>query len=203
MNINARSGIFTITALLLVGFLTGLAAPETSPRRRVDKSRPIRVHRPDQLPTTLPAKRICFGPGYKPTMARLANGTLVMMNFYGEKTDRYHEYSKLCRSTDNGYTWSELVRVELSPGHDLLGRENWLTAIDDSSPHGLLFTTNHIIRADSQNPTPGVCRATINRSTDGGFTWHQTVLPTKYSHQPQHCPDARRQPESRRESLRD
>ena len=182
MNINASSGIFTITALLLVGFLTGLAAPETSPRRRVDKSRPIRVHRPDQLPTTLPAKRICFGPGYKPTMARLANGTLVMMNFYGEKTDGYHEYSKLCRSTDNGYTWSELVRVELSPGHDLLGRENWLTAIDDSSPHGLLFTTNHIIRADSQNPTPGVCRATINRSTDGGFTWHQTVLPAKYSH---------------------
>ena len=38
------------------------------------------------------------------------------------------------------------------------------------------------IRVDNQNPTPGTCCATINRSTDGGATWSQTVLPAKWSH---------------------
>ena len=70
----------------------------------------------------------------------------------------------------------------MNPGQDLLGRENWLTLIDDGTPHGLLFTTNHIIRADAQNPTPGTCCCTINRSTDGGKTWTQTLLPAKWSH---------------------
>jgi len=182
MKINRRFDMFTITGLLLAGLLAGPAAAETPPRRTLDKSRPIRVLRPDRLPATLPAERIHFGAGYKPTMARLPNGELVMMMFYWEKDEGYHEYSRLCRSTDNGMTWSDPVRVELSPGQDLMGRENWLTAIDDGTPHGVLFTTNHTIRIDSQNPTPGTTRASINRSTDGGVTWQQTVLHIKFSH---------------------
>ena len=188
MKINRSFDMFAIAGLL-VGLVAGSASAETPPRQTLDHSRPIRVLRPDRLPATLPAGRIHFGPGYKPTMARLRNGELVMMMFYWEKLvqllkegEGYHEYSKLCRSTDNGQTWSDPVRVELGAGQDLVGRENWLTAIDDGTPHGLLFTTNHVIRIDSQNPTPGTTRATINRSTDGGITWQQTVLPIKFSH---------------------
>ena len=174
-------GSCAVTALLMFCLLAGPTSAETPPRT-LDKSRPIRVLRPGRLPATLPAARIHFGPGYKPSMARLPSGELVMMMFYGEKEEGYHEYSKLCRSTDIGKTWSDPMRVQLSPGKDFLGRENWLTAVDDGTPHGLLFTTNHIIRADSENPTPGTCRCTINRSTDGGVTWKQTLLPAKWSH---------------------
>jgi len=177
-----------IKMLLVVGFvaaplLTGPASAEYSEHGKIDTSRPIRVLRPLKLPNTLPAERIAIGPGYKPSLARLPHGKLVMIFFTSEKNnEEYHEFSKLCRSTDNGKTWSVPVRVELGPGQDLLGRENWLTSIDDGTPDGLLFTTNHIIRADSQNPSPGTCRSTINRSTDGGKTWTQTLLPAKWSH---------------------
>ena len=148
----------------------------------LDPSRPIRVLRPLQLPEMLPAQRLHFGKGYKPTLGRLPNGELLIMFFLWEKNDGYHEYSLLCRSHDNGKSWTKPQRVELHPGNDLLGREHWMTVIDNGTPHGLIFTTNHIIRADSKNPTPGTCRATINRSTDGGFTWSQTILPAKWSH---------------------
>ena len=170
-----------IAILLLVTQLTEPAVAET--RGKLDSSRPIRVLRPRELPATLPAGRLQVGPGYKPSLARLPNGELVMMFFTWERREGfYHEHAKLCRSIDQGTSWSDPVRVELGPGKDLLGRENWLTAIDDGSPHGLLFTTNHIIRVDAENPTPGTCRATINRSTDGGISWTQTVLPVKWSH---------------------
>ena len=180
--IKCRSAPLPIAMLLLVSLLTGLTSAETAQRSKTDKSRPIRVLRPSKLPATLPAERIPIGPGYKPTLARLPSGELVMMYFTWEKDDGYHEHSLLCRSTDEGKTWSDPLRVELAPGQDLLGRENWLTVIDDGTPHGLTFTTNHIIRIDAQNPTPGTCRATINRSTDGGHSWTQTVLPARWSH---------------------
>ena len=157
--INECPDIVAIMALLLVAPPIGLTAAKLPQHRVVDKSRPIRVVGPNQLPATLPAKPIHFEPGYKPTMARLPNGSMVMLNFYSEENDGYHEYGMICRSTDNGQTWSQLVRVKLSPGQDMLGRENWLAAIDDGTQRGLLFTTNHIIRADIQNPTPGVCRS--------------------------------------------
>ncbi len=168
---------------LVMGFLLlGTTSAETPEQGKSDLSRPIRVLRPLELPATLPAERISIAPGYKPTMARLPNGELVLMFFRWERGDGYHEFGMLSRSTDNGKTWSVPQRVRLGSGQDLLGRENWLTLIDDGTPGGLLLTTNHIIRADSQNPTPGTCRATINRSTDGGKTWIQTLLPAKWSH---------------------
>jgi len=181
VKINGCFGMFSIT-LLLTGLMTGLISAEAPEHGKIEPSRPIRVLRPLKLPATLPAERTALGPGYKPSMARLPDGELVMIFFTSEKIAGYHEFSKFSRSTDNGKTWSVPVRVKLGPGQDLLGRENWLTFIDDGTPQGLLFTTNHIIRADSQNPTPGTCRSTINRSTDGGKTWTQTLLPAKWSH---------------------
>ena len=175
----------TLRAMALLLFFSLLAGPtpaETVRRQQPDKSRPIRVLRPKKLPATLPAERLQLGTGYKPSLAKLPGGELVLIFFRWEKGDGYHEYSLLSRSSDQGKTWSEPNRVELHSGQDLLGRENWLTAIDDGTTHGLLFTTNHIIRPDSQNPTPGTCRATINRSTDGGHSWTQHPLPEKWSH---------------------
>ncbi len=191
MQVETERRRFVITILLVVGFVTGpllkgTTSAETPEHGKIELSRPIRVLRPLKLPATLPAERVSIGPGYKPTMARLPNGELVLMFFRWDrkyrKGDRYHEFGLLSRSMDHGKTWSVPERVQLGPGQDLLGRENWLTLIDDGTPHGLLLTTNHIIRADSQNPTPGTCRATINCSADGGKTWTQTVLPAKWSH---------------------
>lgn len=172
----------SITTILLFFCWTSLTLAAEPADDAKDPSSPIRVLRPKQFPESLPAERIEIGPGYKPSLARLPNGNLILIFFTWQRTDGYHEYSFLCRSTDDGQTWSGPHRVELQPGRDLLGRENWLSIIDDGTPHGILFTTNHIIRADSQNPTPGTCRATINRSTDGGVTWSQTILPTTWSH---------------------
>jgi hypothetical protein len=147
----------------------------------VDTSRPVQVIKPVTLPATMPADRMALGQGYKPTMAMLPNGELVLMSFYWEGSDSngtYHEYSKLWRSDDYGKTWSAPVRVQSSPGHDLIGREHYLTAINDGTPNGILFSTASIIGYDTAAPAGFLNHppAYINRSTDGGRTWTQIQI---------------------------
>jgi len=115
VKINGCFGMFSIT-LLLTGLMTGLISAEAPEHGKIEPSRPIRVLRPLKLPATLPAERTALGPGYKPSMARLPDGELVMIFFTSEKIAGYHEFSKFSRSTDNGKTWSVPVRVKLGPG---------------------------------------------------------------------------------------
>ncbi len=50
-----------------------------------DTSLPIRVNNPRELDSwELPAERIALGPAYKPSMARLPDGELVMVALFGE-----------------------------------------------------------------------------------------------------------------------
>lgn len=170
----------TEISCLLVSFMSSLGLAEEMIPREPDRSRPIRVVNADKLPVTLPAERIHLGRGYKPTMALLPNGELVLISFFWEGGPHrmggaYHEFSTIWRSRDNGTTWSAGERVERSPGEDFIGREHWLTSIDDGTEHGILFSTCHIANWDVANPTDSA-PSWINRSTDGGRTWTQTLI---------------------------
>ena len=130
---------------------------------------PIRVNHPRRLPGwSLPAERIPVGrPGdYKPNLAVLPGGELVMVAFHKTGTLRkhdFHEVTTLWRSHDGGRTWS--ARTDLD---DVIGREPFLTC----TPDGVLFLTSTVLPADSAFDgyfkTP---HAALHRSTDGGRTW--------------------------------
>src|SRR5216683_2379806 len=77
----------------------------------------IAVKNPSRLPYRLPAQRIGLGlPGdYKPTIARLKNGDLLVVAFASRNRDaspggamrvKPDEYFISFRSNDNGLTWS-------------------------------------------------------------------------------------------------
>ncbi len=171
---------FGVGAMAL-GFLAVLCV---KPAVAGDTSRPIEVRNPVNLPATLPADRTLMTPvdsnySYKPTMAMLPSGELVMMAFSWSGTYgvNYHEWATLWRSTDSGKNWSAGVRVKQTPGgQDLNGREHWLTSIDNGTPNGILFSTVHLLPRDTANPTQSVGIGYINRSTDGGRTWTQTRI---------------------------
>ena len=177
--------------MLLGGGAVGLgllAVLGVRPAAAGDTSRPIEVRNPLKLPASLPADRTSMTPvdanySYKPTLAMLPNGELVLMAFYwsGSYSEgAYHEWSTMWRSTDYGKSWATGVRAKRTDGQDLAGREHWLTAIDDGTEHGILFTTAAIMPRDSANPQPKTWRSSINRSTDGGVTWQQIWLPTTW-----------------------
>src|SRR5438034_4532501 len=71
---------------------------------------PIRVNSPRRLGGwTLSAERIPLGEAYKPSMALLPNGELVMVALYQEKHpgNKVREWTGFWRSADHGRTWSE------------------------------------------------------------------------------------------------
>lgn len=149
---------------------------------------PILVSNPRRLPGwTLPAQRIALGKGYKPSMALLPDGSLVILTLYmkqGRPADgnmppshwwqldeslpagKCHEYNRLWRSTDGGKTWTDGDEVA-----DMIGREQWLTC----TSKGTLFATSHLLSFDVANQE-GYTNSWLHRSIDGGETWTGTRL---------------------------
>ena len=149
---------------------------------------PILVRNPRRLPGwSLPAERIPVAKGYKPSMALLPDGSLVMTTLYMKRglpeggrdavppdawweldeslpQDKCREYNKLWRSTDGGETWTGGEEIT-----DMIGREQWLTATSD----GTLFATSHLLTADVNNQE-GICTGWLHRSSDAGKTWQRT-----------------------------
>ena len=128
----------------------------------------MRINNPKRLGTwSLPAERITIGPGYKPNMAQLKNGELVMMAEFAEQHEgQLREWTGMWRSRDGGLTWSARERVE-----DLIGREHYLTCLRD----GTLFVTCHLLKQDYNNRN-GVTHSYIHKSIDGGRSWKRTRL---------------------------
>ncbi len=129
---------------------------------------PIRIDHPRKLKTwTIPCERIPLGiPGdYKPSMAMLPDGELVMSALFGEALGegRVREWTPLWRSSDGGKTWTRRRVLE-----DVIGREQWMTAVSD----GTLFMTSHFLIQDINN-TDGYVHSYLHRSTDGGHTWER------------------------------
>ena len=132
-------------------------------------SLPIRVNSPRALGAwQLPAERIVVGEAYKPSMALLPSGELVMVALFGEQLGegKFREWTGMWRSTDSGLTWSERSEVT-----DLIGREQWLTCTSE----GTLFATCHLLTNDVNNPEE-YTHSYIHRSIDGGFTWERTRI---------------------------
>jgi hypothetical protein len=145
----------------------------------VDKSMPIRVNNPKSLPAwQIPSERVALGEAYKPSMAMLASGELVMVALIQDQLPggKVREWTPLWRSSDGGRTWSE--RAELK---DMIGREQWLTCTSD----GTLLATCHLLVQDVNN-RDGYTHSYLHRSTDGGRTWQrQRISAQKFPSPPE------------------
>jgi len=165
----------TALALCVVSLLTLAGARAVLAQSLIqgepNTSQPIRVNNPKRLGVWhLQAERFAIGPGYKPSLARLPNGELVMVALFGETHEgKRREWTGMWRSKNGGKAWTPLHRVE-----GLIGREQWLTCISD----GTLFATCHLLARDYNNKD-GVTHSYIHRSTDGGRTWERTRIAGK------------------------
>ena len=139
-----------------------------------DDDHRITVLNPRRLPRwSLPARRVPVGiPGdYKPTLAILPGGEIVMAALFGERAQdgSYREWTPFWRSHDGGRSFSK--RVVLL---DVLGREQWLTA----TKGGTLFMSSHFLPQDAANPE-GFAQAFLHRfstSSTGGRSWERTAV---------------------------
>ena len=116
-----------------------------------------------------PCHRIALGEpdDYKPCIARLPSGELLLTAFHQHKRDgkKVMEQTLLFRSPDGGKTWSQAEKL------DLLGREPYLTVLND----GTIFITGHLLADDVRNEWGYTC-GFLHRSTDGGRTWQSTRI---------------------------
>ena len=129
----------------------------------LDTSLPVRVDHPRKLGAwTLPAERIFIGSDYKPSLALLPDGELIMVAVFPGRTKR----TRLWRSRDDGRTWSERVDVK-----GMLGHEPFITCVRG----GTLFVTTCLDGRDAENKD-GYTHAYLHRSTDGGRTWEHTRI---------------------------
>ena len=131
---------------------------------------PIRVDHPRRLGTwTIEAERLDLGEGYKPSLALLPGGDLVLVSLDNKgdaEAGTWSETMPLRRSLDGGRTWTEPEVAD-----DVIGREQWLTC----TSAGVLFSSSHILERDARNED-GSIHSYLHRSTDGGRTWERTKL---------------------------
>lgn len=125
----------------------------------------VPIHNPQRLAgDAIPCERIALGEpdDYKPCIATLPNGELLLTAFHQHKRDgsKVMEQTLLFRSKDGGKTWSQGQEL------DLLGREPYLTVL----PDGTIFITGHLLAQDVRN-TWGYTCGFLHRSTDGGKSW--------------------------------
>jgi hypothetical protein len=125
----------------------------------------IQIANPDVLKgKKVSGERIALGEAddYKPCVARLPNGELLLTAFhqYKRADNKVMEQTLLFRSSDGGRTWTGRQSLEL------LGREPYLTALNN----GTVFITGHLLAQDERN-TWGYTTGFLHRSTDGGTTW--------------------------------
>ncbi len=150
------------TALLILGSVVSLPT-----ERSVGEENPgdvIKVRNPQTMAATLPCERIALGRkgDYKPCIARLPSGELLVVAFHGHKLEggKYREDILLFRSDDGGKTWDERQVLPL------LGRESYFSVLSD----GTVFITTHLLTQDMRNKS-GYIHSYVHRSVDEGKTW--------------------------------
>jgi len=157
-------------ALLILGLFvstpTERAAGEENPKDL------IKVRNPQALPARIPCERIALGKkgDYKPCIARLLSGELLIVAFHGHKLEggKYREDMVLFRSGDGGKTWGERQVLPL------LGREPYFSVLKD----GTMFITTHLLKQDVRNKL-GYIHSYLHRSTDKGQTWTTLQIAAK------------------------
>lgn len=166
-----RFSLFLI-AVILITVIAQADDPPTS----------IPVHNPQRLAgAAISCERIALGEpeDYKPCIARLPNGELLLTAFHQYRRDNNQvmEQTLLFRSKDGGRTWSQAEKL------NLLGREPYLTVL----PDGTIFITGHLLAQDVRNEWGYTC-GFLHRSIDGGRSWQsiriesESVQPRKSNH---------------------
>lgn len=125
---------------------------------------PVRVKNPKAIgKTQLAAERVPIGiaEDYKPCIARLPDGKLLLVAFHAPRQGGVpEEYAFLYRSRDGGRNWSRRRRLEV------LGREPYLSVTSD----GTIFLSTHLLPKARGN-REGYTQSFLYRSTDGGDRW--------------------------------
>ena len=125
---------------------------------------PVRVLNPKALgKTQLVSERVHIGiaEDYKPCIARLPDGELLLVAFHAPREGGVpEEYAFLYRSGDGGRSWSRRRRLEV------LGREPYLSVTSD----GTVFLSTHLLPRARGN-REGYTQSFLYRSTDGGDRW--------------------------------
>ena len=130
---------------------------------------PIKVVQPKRLPgEDIAAERTPLGlpNDYKPWIAELANGQLLIVAFAMEPIpgkEGYYERAVFWRSDDEGRTWGK--REER---FDIHGREFSLNVLAD----GTILMSCHFLTQDAANEA-GYTYSKVFRSTDHGRTWSE------------------------------
>ncbi|MFA6108724.1 MAG: sialidase family protein [Candidatus Latescibacterota bacterium] len=105
-----------------------------------------------------PVERSQIARGWgKPIIARLSNGDLLATQY--QKRPAAGEEAALCRSKDEGLTWSSPRLLGLPPG-----RPGQFTALQDGT---LILATNRLYRSSDEGETWTPCKVDW-RGSDGG-----------------------------------
>ena len=146
----------------------------------MDKHSPaIEIRNPKQLKKLHLLDRTPIGEigDYKPCIAKLANGNLLISAFRSDPAvtgEKLHEDVILFRSSDAGKSWSEAEVLKNLPG-----REPYLNVLSD----GTLIMTGHVHTWELIN-AEGICHSYLHRSVDEGHSWATTKMlpdqPTQY-----------------------
>ena len=153
----------------------------------------IEVRNPKTLPGRLAAQRIGLGLTYKPVIAKLPSGELLVVSFLMKKVERdeYREDELLYHSNDGGKTWLEprtdvdqfredVMLYRSGDGGktwsgpeilDLPGCEPYLTVLKD----GTIFITSNVMVNNAPNER-NYAYNYLHRSQDGGRTWSSTLI---------------------------
>ena len=125
---------------------------------------PVRVTNPRTIgKTQLVGERIPIGipEDYKPCIARLPGGELLLVAFHAPRKGGVpEEYTFLYRSSDGGRSWSQRRKL------DVLGREAYFSVTSD----GTLFISTHLLPKARGN-REGHPQSYLYRSTDQGDSW--------------------------------
>jgi hypothetical protein len=152
----------------VVAVAAGIVVPCGQSLLAVEQSEDILVLGRKSLPADqVPCQRIPLGmpDDYKPCVARLPDGTLLLTCFHQHRRDggKVMEQTLLFRSADGGLSWSSPEELPL------LGREPYLSVLSD----GTVFLTGHLLANDVRN-MHGYTHGYLHRSSDAGRTW-QTI----------------------------
>ncbi len=152
-------------ARTMIAFLLFLGAVSVGGFSRAQEREAVVIRNPRFLPASpIPGERIPLGESddYKPCLARLPDGELLLTAFHQHQrdADKVMEQILFFRSKDGGKTWSPPEKP------DLLGREPYFSVLRD----GTIFITTHLLANDVRNPD-GYVHGYVHRSADAGRTW--------------------------------
>ena len=160
----SRTPPFPLRSLVLATATAAAVAAGGCGSGALQSADPVRVVNPKAIgKTQLDSERVPIGipEDYKPCIARLPDGELLLVAFHAPRKGGVpEEYAFLYRSEDGGRSWSRRRRLEV------LGREPYLSITSD----GTVFLSTHLLPRARGN-REGYTQSFLYRSTDGGDRW--------------------------------